>query len=353
MTERPLRAGVAAPREERPATSSRPRGIPWLRLIPWALAAGCFYVAYAKISGAAAREGLQPFEYLARFFAQASWTRWLLVMIPYSIFFFLVDSFATCRVINWFNARVRYVDILPVRASTYILAILNEQVGKGAMALYLYRRDRVPGWEVGSSMLFIAFVEVYQLLLFSSMGVATQFDLVRRASTELPLDRIFPLVYAVAAGYFIFHLLYFSRRILRRLPLRDLPLLHAFRRARLRHYGALVLLKAPNLLAAIAVYTVALRLFHVDVRFMELLAFLPVIFLAAALPLPFHAGALALWAVLFPEFPEVSAFSLVMHTFFVLFNAAIGLCFLPRANRELFGESGGGAAPAPPSRAGS
>ena len=77
---------------------------------------------------------------------------------------------------------------------------------------------------------------------------------------------------------------------------------------------------------------------HVEVAFGQMLAFLPVIFLAAALPLPFHAGALLLWTVLFPEYPEVGAFSLVMHTFFVLFNAVLGLIFLPRANRELFSE---------------
>jgi hypothetical protein len=76
----------------------------------------------------------------------------------------------------------------------------------------------------------------------------------------------------------------------------------------------------------------------VDVGFGQMMAFLPVIFIAAALPLPFHAGALLLWTVLFPAFPEVGAFSLVMHTFFVSFNAVIGLIFLPKANKELFVE---------------
>jgi hypothetical protein len=70
-----------------------------------------------------------------------------------------------------------------------------------------------------------------------------------------------------------------------------------------------------------------------------MMAFLPVIFIAAALPLPFHAGTLLLWTVLFPAFPEVGAFSLVMHTFFVSFNATIGLIFLPKANKELFVDS--------------
>ena len=77
--------------------------------------------------------------------------------------------------------------------------------------------------------------------------------------------------------------------------------------------------------------------FQVEVSLGQMLAFLPVIFLAAALPLPFHAGALLLWTVLFPDYPEVGAFSLVMHTFFVIFNALIGVLFLPKANKELFG----------------
>jgi hypothetical protein len=67
-----------------------------------------------------------------------------------------------------------------------------------------------------------------------------------------------------------------------------------------------------------------------------MLAFLTVIFVAAAMPLPFHAGALLLWTVLFPDYPEVGVFSLIMHTFFVLFNAGIGVLFLPKANAELF-----------------
>ena len=60
------------------------------------------------------------------------------------------------------------------------------------------------------------------------------------------------------------------------------------------HYLMLLLFKLPNLLLAVVVYTLALALFHVPVGFGQMLAFLPVIFLAAALPLPFHAGALLL-----------------------------------------------------------
>ena len=311
---------------------------PWglvFRIGTWLLAAGCFYLVYTRMEAAAARESQTVLTYLAAFFAEADWLFWLALMIPYSVFFFLVDSHVTWRVVRWFNAPdLRLSGVLPIRASAYILSLVNEQVGKGAMSLYLLRRYRVPGWQALSSMILLGLMEVYQLLAFSAIGVAANFHLVREASTLLPLDVILPTAMAIAAVYLPLHILYFRTG---RGGLREKPLLTAFRQARPMHYLLIVLCKAPNLIGAVIVYTFALDLFQVQVSLGQMLAFLPVIFLAAALPLPFHAGALLLWTVLFPDYPEVAAFSFVMHTFFVLFNAAIGVLFLPRANRELFG----------------
>jgi len=229
--------------------------------------------------------------------------------------------------------------MLPIRASAYILSLLNEQVGKGAITLYLSRRHDVPAWQALSSMALLGMTEVYQLLLFSAIGTAIYFDLVVQASTALPLSTILTVVFVVAGTYFPFHLAYFSGALLPRVSWRALQIFHAFRCAKLKHYLLIVLFKAPNLIAAVLVYTLALDLFNVGVSFGQMMVFLPVIFLAAALPLPFHAGALLLWTVLFPDYPAIGAFSLVMHTFFVLFNAAIGLLFLPFANKELFGQT--------------
>ncbi|MEX2480081.1 MAG: hypothetical protein WD928_04385 [Gammaproteobacteria bacterium] len=323
-----------APRPPAPATwRSR-----LLRAATWLLAAGCFYLVFRKIDIAAAREGLGALAYLARFFADADWLTWLMLMVPYSCFFFLIDAHVTWRVVRWFNApEFRFSAMLPIRASAYILSLVNEQVGKGAIMAYLWRRHAVPAWQALSSMVLLGMMEIYQLLLFSAVGTALYFDLVVAASSALPLATILITVFILAAVYFPLHLAYFRGWLWPRSQLREAQMLRAFRLATLKHYGLIVLFKAPNLLGAVLVYTFALELFNVDVVFGQMLAFLPVIFLAAALPLPFHAGALLLWTVLFPDYPEVGAFSLVMHTFFVLFNATIGLVFLPRANRELFG----------------
>jgi hypothetical protein len=323
------------------ADSKKPESKPavsWLlKIATWLVTALCFYLVFARTEATAAREGLTVADYLLRFFADADWTVWLMVMIPYSLFFFSIDSHASWRAIRWFNAPdLRLTQVLPIRASAYILSLVNEQVGKGAMSLYLAKRHEVPGWQALSTMVMLGLMEIYQLLFFSGIGVLLYYELVQEASTYVRLDLILPAVFAGAVCYLPIHILFF-RGVFGAFPkIRDAQIFRAFREARPIHYLLLLLFKAPNLLGAVLVYTFALQLFNVDVGFGQMLAFLPVIFLAAALPLPFHAGALLLWTVLFPEFPEVGVFSLIMHTFFVLFNAAIGVVFLPKANAELF-----------------
>ena len=338
MSEREGLTGIEQGPKGNGTDTQSGKGSVIFRLITWALAGLCFYLVYGKIEVAALQEGKSALQYLLDFFADADWVIWLGVMIPYSVFFFLVDSHATWRVIRWFNApKIRFRDILPIRASAYILSLVNEQVGKGAMSLYLLRKHQVPGWEALSGMIFLGINEIYQLLLFSSVGVLIGYKVVQEASVYLPLDVILPSVFIGAALYLPVHIAFFRGRIFSGNALPTKSIFHALRLAKPRHYALVIAFKAPNLIGAVVVYTIALALFQVEVSLGQMLAFLPVIFLAAALPLPFHAGALLLWTVLFPDYPEVGAFSLVMHTFFVIFNALIGVLFLPKANKELFG----------------
>ncbi len=290
-----------------------------------------FAYLYGRLDRAAAAEGRRLVPYLADVFRTVGWSRWLLLMVPYCTFFLAVDSLVVWRVIGWFNARIAYTDVLPIRASAYILSIVNEQVSKGAIALYLSRRHGIPGWEVGSSMLFIMFCEYYYLLTWATIGVALQWD-------RFPaVFHLIPWVALASAAFFVVFHLFCSGRIGARMGLRDRPIFRAFRLARVRHYAVTIALRSPAMLAAVVVYALALRLFGVAAGFAEMLGYLPVIFFGAAVPGPMHSVAIVLWVLLFPERPgEMTAFGFVQHNFFVFFNAGIGLCFLRRATRELF-----------------
>jgi hypothetical protein len=301
------------------------------RLAPWLITAGCFAFLYLRLERAAGAQGETLLPYLAGVFGRVAWSRWLLLMIPYCTLFLLVDSLVVWRVIGWFNAPLRYRDVVPIRASGYILSIVNEQVSKGAIALYLGRRQGIPAWEVGSSMLFIMVCEYCYLLGWATLGVLLQWHRLPPVFHAIP-------VIAVASGVVLAlaHLVVRGTFGAARAP-RSRPLLRAFRMARLYHYAAIIALRSPLMLAAVVTYTVALHLFGVTVGLLEMLGYLPVIFFGAAMPGPMRSVAIVLWVVLFPERPgEMTAFAFVQHNFFILFNAAVGLLFLRRATRELF-----------------
>ena len=303
------------------------------KLLPWIITLACFAFLYTRIDGAARRQGSSLVPYLAQVFEKVDWWSWLALMVPYSLFFFLIDSLVVWRVVNWFNARVPYRDILPVRASTYILSILNEQVGKGVMAYYLNRRDGVPGWQVGSSMLFVMFCEFYYLLSWACVGAMLRWDRVPEAF------RVLPWVALGALVFFALWVLYFRAVIAPGSKLRERDMLRSFRLATPWQYATVIALRSPALVSAAFVYSRALGLFGIESSFIEMLGVLPLIFFGAATPGPMRAVAITMWVALFPDHPaEMAAFGLVMHNFFIFFNAAIGLVFLRRANRELFAQ---------------
>lgn len=297
------------------------------------LTAACFGYLYFRLNGAAAREGLSLVEYMTQVFSTVDWVPWLGLMVCYSLFYFFIDTLVVTKAMNWFISDIKYKDILPVRASAYIISIFNEQVGKGAMAFYLNKRHQIPGWEVGSVMLFIMFCEVFYLLVWASIGFAVGGD-------SLPeVFAIMPFISAGAAVFLVIWILYFQGTLLPNNKFREKKILHAFNKARPWHYMTFFLLRSPALLAAIIVYTIALNLFGVEASFLTLLPFLPVIFFAAAVPTPMRAAAITFWVILFPDNEgQMAAFGFVQHNFFILFNAAIGLIFWRKAQKDLFSD---------------
>ncbi|HVH07451.1 MAG TPA: hypothetical protein VNE71_15780 [Myxococcota bacterium] len=303
------------------------------RVLPWLVTIACFTFLYTRLARAAGPDrGVAA--YLLEVFASVSWSRWLVLMVAYSCFYLLVDTMVLWRVINWFNAKISFREILPVRASTYIISILNEQVGKGAIALYLNRRSGVPGWELGSSMLFIMACELYYLLLWATVGLALHWNDLPEA---LSIFRVVPWVAAGATVLAAGVIWAFRSPRLAAAEWRNRRILHAFREAKPWQYGAILLLRSPSLLAGVLVYSIAAGLFGVDIPFLRMLTYFPLVVFGALVPGPFRAVAVTMWPTLFPEHAgQMAVFGFVQHNFFVLFNAVIGLLFLRKTNRELF-----------------
>jgi len=265
--------------------------------------------------------------------AGARWGLYVALMLPYSVAYFLLDSLAVTTAVRRFHTPVRYRDVLPVRAVTYVLALVNSNVGQGGLALWLHRREAVPLLAMAGTFLFLAFVEIYQLVIYSSLGVAL-------VGSRLPgLGTVYVVAYVALVAW----LVYFNGLRVAGIPRPAPGLLSTFGRARLLDYGAILAIKSASLGLAIVTHWAALQLFGMHVPLDALLANLPLIFLGSALPLTvgkLHAA--ALWGFMlggpggYAAEESLGAYSLVAHLTFLVFNALIGVAFLPRAGREIW-----------------
>ncbi|MEW6269612.1 MAG: hypothetical protein AB1689_09985 [Thermodesulfobacteriota bacterium] len=282
--------------------------------------------------------------------AGARWGLYLALMIPYSVVYFLLDSLAVTTAVRRFHVPVRYRDILPVRAVTYVLALVNSNVGQGGLALWLHRRESIPLLPIAGTFLFLAFVEIYQLILYSSIGVALY-------GSRIPgLGTVYLVAYAVLIAWFVYFNVLPALGVRRPAP----GFLASFGRARAVDYLLILGIKSVSLGLAIVTHWAALQLFGIRVPLGALLANLPLIFLGSALPLTvgkLHAA--ALWGYMLggpggyasPE--SLGTYSLVAHLTFLVMNALIGIAFLPRAGREIWDLAAASGKDAQPERASS
>jgi hypothetical protein len=265
------------------------------------------------------------------------------IFLPFSAFYWMIDSICLTWVVRRFNAPLRLREIIPIRASMYLLALINTNLGQGGVAWYVHRKAKVPFLEVLSSIMFIALMEVYQLFLFSTLGV-----IVYQPGTpgQARIVRILRVAYVIAwlALLAIVTLFACARRSNRVnawiTGSRFKAIIGTFLEARPLDYAIVLAIKAPSFLASVLTHYFALSLYGIAIPFVKLVLFLPLVFLAAALPIAVaHLGtSQAAWLVFFSgNAPAVKilAYSLAAHFTFMLCNGLIGLCFLPRAGREL------------------
>jgi hypothetical protein len=121
---------------------------------------------------------------------------------------------------------------------------------------------------------------------------------------------------------------------------RDWSILRTFRMATLGRYGAIVLLRAPMFFVSLCLHYYAAHAFGVYIPFTQMLTFLPVIFMLAALPVTVaHLGTTqAAWIFFFNQYatvPQLLAFSLAAHLVFTATRALLGVIWLPAAYFDL------------------
>jgi hypothetical protein len=295
----------------------------WARGVPVVLTVAIFCLIFWRI----------PFGAFWQALSRAQLLPFLALMGSFSLCFFLLDTFVLSQLIRWFHGLLPYRDLLPVRAVTYLVSIINTQLAQGALALYMHRRFRTPLGEITSTVAFMILLETTNLILFATVGFIAFPGGTPLSLLALPLALV--LVWLLLMGLARGKLGVLGQR------LRGSALLSTFRRARLRH-GAIILgLKGAVFCLALLVHSQALAFFGIEIPLARLVAFLPVVFLMGALPITVaHLGtSQAAWIFFFSPYApaaDLLAYSLVSHLTFMLANGTFGVIFLPKAYSDLF-----------------
>ena len=264
-----------------------------------------------------------PLPALAAALRGADYRLFLALMIPNALFYFAWDTLVLTVVIGWFHGAVPNRRLLPVRAASYAVGFFNTNLGRGAMAAYLSRRLHAPFLELGSTVIFLVLTEYTQLVIWAMLGL-----LGLRAEVSRSL-------FAVAAGVALFWLV-----VRWLLAPRNWSISRTFHLATPARYAQIVLLRAPMFLVSLAVHYYAARAFGIEIPFLPMLTFLPVIFMLAALPVTVaHLGTTqAAWIFFFGQYapiPRLLAFSLAAHFVFSFTRAMLGVAWLPAAYFDL------------------
>lgn len=309
---------------------------------PWAVAVGIFAWLFhlyplATVLEAAKHVNIIGFSAFALF---------------YFFFIFVMDTWVFSRVLTRFHHPVQFKELLPARAVTYLIMILNYGASQGAFAYYLKRTKQVAIFEVLGLFAFIALIDLYILILMAVAGSYFQ-DFQIRGVALAPFVRS---VGAAATLGVIAHLLYwryFSTKPWRATKwLREKKLFRIFHEAHLRDYIAVAVMRTPIYACIVACMYVVMLTFDSHVPILTVLGATPIAFILGVLPIsPGGLGVTngALVELLqhhlrspLVESGELTAAAIILAGSLLwifsntLLKAVVGAIYLTRVSKDLF-----------------
>lgn len=183
------------------------------------------------------------------------------------------DTFAMSSVFGRFGCHVPYKDLYLVRASTYLLAVVNYHVGQAAIVGYLYRVRRVPLLRASGWILFIIGINVGTLFILASAGAT------RVTTGQLSLMRFIPLACGIGIVVYAALLTWKPPLLAERALFKPL-----FEMGIPGHvFGVLV--RLPHIGVLLVWHFVSLRMFGMQVGPGAALLYLPAYFAVSSLPI--------------------------------------------------------------------
>jgi uncharacterized membrane protein YbhN (UPF0104 family) len=256
------------------------------------------------------------------------------LMTVFILIWFFVDSQNLTALLKHFGHRVSYVEVLAIRGLTYLLMVINYNLGVGGIALYLRQDKGIPFVRSTSLMLFYLFVDTVSLTFMAAMGAFFSLE------QSIFLNRVgwvcMIVCLACIIGAFIFRFLP-QKSVFQKV--KNMALFETFKDAGLKSYMVLPLWRGLYFATFILYFYLALKAFHVHISIFTIASYVPVIFFIGNLPVtPFGLGTIqAAMLFFFRQYSSeanILAFSITYSTTLILFRIPIGLFYLKKITQR-------------------
>lgn len=294
-----------------------------LRLLPWFVSIACLLYIFTTTEVGPLWEALQTAN-MPLF--------WGSVLGIFIFIVFPVDSFVITRLLNWFEAPVTLREIMPIRGTSYLLGIFNYSAGSAGVSLYLRRTHGVPALRSLGALFFMTLCDVSTLALMVMIGAGVLGDMATSARI------VSGCVLLILAGTLVYWRAGFDFFVLGHL--RDRSLFAAFKQAKIRHYGLMILMRAPLTFLYTVLQYLTLESFGIHIPFYVLLVYVPIQMLVAGLPISV-AGIGTVQVVQrtlyapYADLATIDAFAVLLVFGFLCPRMIIGLAYTARASRDL------------------
>jgi len=299
----------------------RQRLLRWLRILgPWAVAVGLLTWVFSRI----------PLDAFGQALSRGQFSWWVPTMAGALVCIYLADSLAITKTFSWFTAPLSYAEVLAIRGASYLLAVINYNLGQGAIVFFVRRAKGVPLGLGTGTVLLIMGINLVVLLVLAVVGLSV--SVVPRAAALWPW----------AIGLLVAFLGYLGVVAIRPAWLERYDLLKPALRAGIRGHLAALAVRLPHLGAVFAAHYLAMRAFGVHPPVAVFLTYMPIVTLISALPIsPQGLGtqqvaAIYLFSAYAPGDPEtqratVLAYSVSIVSLAMVFQVGMGLAWMRRA----------------------
>jgi hypothetical protein len=232
------------------------------RIAPWVVTAGLLAYLFSKVHF---KELVEATSHAAGWTIPA-----VLVMV---LVIYVADCLAIWKTFGWFVAQLTFRETLALRGATYLLALVNYTLGQGAFVYFLHRTRGVRVARAAAAVLLIMGINVLLLLFLATLGLVL-------GDRERQLPGLVNGVRIAYGGLVIYIVLV----IWKPSWLTRYAALEVLLSAGLVGHMKALVVRVPHTLALLLFNHVALTAFGVHVPWLDIILYLPVVFLAAMVP---------------------------------------------------------------------